>query len=168
MCGTPNFLAPEILDKEGDGHSYEVDIWSLGAILYAMLVGKPPFEGNDVHSTYRRIMQTKFDYPDSVRLSSLSRDLISNMLKQDPIDRLTIPEILNHPWMKSACGIPEIMPTRFLYEAPSPDYLINYLPKEFGGTMVIKFSGKDYDRVKEKRRRELIVEAPHVQRTANK
>ena len=42
MCGTPNYIAPEILENHG-GHSYEVDIWSLGVITYAFLIGKPPF-----------------------------------------------------------------------------------------------------------------------------
>ena len=69
MCGTPNFLAPEILDMEGEGHSYEVDIWALGVILYAMLVGTPPFEGKDVQSTYGRIKGVRYNFPDSSRLS---------------------------------------------------------------------------------------------------
>ena len=43
VCGTPNYLAPEVLDANG-GHSYEVDYWSIGVILYTMLYGRPPFE----------------------------------------------------------------------------------------------------------------------------
>ena len=54
ICGTPNYIAPEILDGK-QGHSYEVDCWSLGVIIYTMLVGKPPFETNDVKATYKRI-----------------------------------------------------------------------------------------------------------------
>jgi serine/threonine protein kinase len=46
VCGTPNYIAPEILEEEG--HSYESDIWSLGVILYALLFGKPPFESSTV------------------------------------------------------------------------------------------------------------------------
>jgi polo-like kinase 1 len=42
MCGTPNYIAPEILDNK-IGHSYEVDIWSYGVIAYALLIGRPPF-----------------------------------------------------------------------------------------------------------------------------
>mmetsp|Transcript_31604 Transcript_31604/g.30916 ORF Transcript_31604/g.30916 Transcript_31604/m.30916 type:complete len:115 (+) Transcript_31604:280-624(+) len=43
ICGTPNYIAPEVLEGKG-GHSYEVDIWSLGVIIYTLIVGKPPFE----------------------------------------------------------------------------------------------------------------------------
>ena len=54
LCGTPNYLAPEVLEGL-DGHSFEVDVWALGIIIYALLVGKPPYEGSNVHSTYKRI-----------------------------------------------------------------------------------------------------------------
>jgi len=43
ICGTPNYIAPEILEDK-TGHSYEVDIWSLGVIIYTLLIGKPPYE----------------------------------------------------------------------------------------------------------------------------
>lgn len=54
ICGTPNYIAPEILEGKS-GHSYEVDVWSLGVVIYTMLIGKPPFETNDVKTTYRKI-----------------------------------------------------------------------------------------------------------------
>ena len=47
VCGTPNYLAPEVLEAKG-GHSYEVDYWSIGVILYTMLNGRPPFESSEV------------------------------------------------------------------------------------------------------------------------
>jgi len=46
ICGTPNYIAPEILESK-NGHSYEVDIWSMGVILYILLIGKPPFESTE-------------------------------------------------------------------------------------------------------------------------
>lgn len=47
VCGTPNYIAPEVIDNKA-GHSFEVDIWSFGVIMYAMLFGRPPFETSDV------------------------------------------------------------------------------------------------------------------------
>jgi polo-like kinase 1 len=47
MCGTPNYIAPEIFDKI-NGYSFEVDIWSIGVILYILLFGKPPFESSEI------------------------------------------------------------------------------------------------------------------------
>jgi polo-like kinase 1 len=54
FCGTPNYIAPETLDNK-KGHSYEVDIWAIGIILYTLFIGRPPFETYDVKSTYKRI-----------------------------------------------------------------------------------------------------------------
>lgn len=58
LCGTPNYIAPEILNKKG--HSFEVDVWSIGCIMYTLLVGKPPFETSSLKETYDRIR--KCDY----------------------------------------------------------------------------------------------------------
>lgn len=60
ICGTPNYIAPEILDSQKlpcgmGGHSYEVDYWAIGVILFTMLVGKPPFESQEVKHTYKKI-----------------------------------------------------------------------------------------------------------------
>lgn len=55
VCGTPNYIAPEVLSTSNSGHSFEVDVWALGIIMYALLVGKPPFETKDVKTTYANI-----------------------------------------------------------------------------------------------------------------
>lgn len=51
ICGTPNYIAPEILENK-NGHSYEVDIWSMGVILYILLIGKPPFEASEYNNMF--------------------------------------------------------------------------------------------------------------------
>ena len=53
LCGTPNYIAPEILEKKG--HSFEVDIWSIGCIMYTLFFGRPPFESSSLKETYSRI-----------------------------------------------------------------------------------------------------------------
>ena len=77
ICGTPNYIAPEILEGRS-GHSYEVDIWSFGVVFYTMLVGKPPFETNDVKTTYRRIKANSYSFPVS---ESKSRKMCSFLMK---------------------------------------------------------------------------------------
>jgi serine/threonine protein kinase len=54
ICGTPNFMAPEQLDKK-KGHSYEADVWALGIIIYSMLVGLPPFLASDYKQVYNKV-----------------------------------------------------------------------------------------------------------------
>jgi polo-like kinase 1 len=89
ICGTPNYIAPEIIQgcKETRGHSYEVDIWSMGVILYTMLIGKPPYEAKDVKSTYKRIIANEYEFPIHIPISSQARDLIASMLQSRPEDR---------------------------------------------------------------------------------
>ena len=80
VCGTPNYIAPEILEGK-DGHSFEVDIWSTGVILYTFLIGKPPFESKDVKSTYKRILANSFTFPDHTPICSNAKKLITHLLQ---------------------------------------------------------------------------------------
>ena len=57
LVGTPNYIAPEVLNKLG--HNYEADIWAMGCIMYALLVGQPPFETDTLKETYSRITQNR-------------------------------------------------------------------------------------------------------------
>lgn len=53
ICGTPNYIAPEVLFDQKNGHSFEVDMWSLGVILYTLLIGRPPFQTKEVKAIYK-------------------------------------------------------------------------------------------------------------------
>ena len=86
ICGTPNYIAPEVLEGKS-GHSYEVDIWSLGVIVYTLIIGKPPFETTDVKATYRRIRQNSYSFPEHVSISDPARNLITSILTGDPRKR---------------------------------------------------------------------------------
>ena len=92
ICGTPNYIAPEILSSK-TGHSYEVDVWSIGVIIYTLLFGRPPFETSDVKWTYKRIKANDFTFPDHVSVVDSAKDLISRILKSEPKERLSIDEI---------------------------------------------------------------------------
>lgn len=99
VCGTPNYIAPEvILSSMGlgiSGHSYEVDVWSSGVILYLMLIGKAPFETNRVERTYERIAKAEFEFPEYFK-DPIAKDLLKKILVVDPSKRYTFEQILAH------------------------------------------------------------------------
>ena len=93
VCGTPNYIAPEILEGKS-GHSYEVDIWSLGVIIYSLIIGKPPFETNNVKETYKRIKMGNYNFPENTLLSNPTREIIQRILVLDPNQRPSLDDIL--------------------------------------------------------------------------
>uniref|UniRef100_A0A8C4QPX8 Aurora kinase n=1 Tax=Eptatretus burgeri TaxID=7764 RepID=A0A8C4QPX8_EPTBU len=96
MCGTLDYLPPEMI--EGNTHDEKVDLWSLGVLCYEFLNGKPPFENERQGETYKLISKVRIHYPSS--MSEGSKDLISRLLKHNPAARLSLQEVLNHPWIK--------------------------------------------------------------------
>jgi len=97
LCGTPNYIAPEVLNKKG--HSFEVDIWSIGCILYTLLVGKPPFETQTLKDTYTRIRRNEYHIP--TKLSVEARNLITRLLQGDPAHRPNCDQILQDQFFSS-------------------------------------------------------------------
>lgn len=138
VCGTPNYIAPEIIDNSPNspGHSYEVDIWSLGVIIYTLLIGKPPFETSDVKSTYKKIKNVEYTFPDTVPISDHAKNLIKGILVFEPSKRLKIEEILEHPFFLPVNGqlIPKFMPASTLACPPSTQ-MLNQLTGSATGLM---------------------------------
>jgi len=116
LCGTPNYIAPEVLGKKG--HSYEVDVWSLGCILYTLLVGKPPFETQTLKDTYSRIKKNEYHIPS--RIGPLARNLIQRLLMHDPCQRPPVKEILEDDFMTMGY-LPPRLPVSCLTMAPRFD-----------------------------------------------
>ncbi|CAB54507.2 Serine/threonine-protein kinase zyg-8 [Caenorhabditis elegans] len=101
ICGTPTYVAPEVLNKTGYG--CKVDIWAAGVILYAILVGFPPFQSSDgsEQDLFSAIMSGEFSFPspswDDVSWSV--RHLIMCLIHTDPFHRYSAGELLNDEWM---------------------------------------------------------------------
>ncbi|XP_025193335.1 serine/threonine-protein kinase polo-like isoform X2 [Melanaphis sacchari] len=120
LCGTPNYIAPEILKKTG--HSFEVDVWSIGCIMYTLLVGKPPFETNSLKETYARI--TRCDYNIPSHLNKNASTLIEKMLQFDPKKRPLVSEIMKADFFTTGY-MPKKLPPSCLTMTPRFDS-INY------------------------------------------
>jgi polo-like kinase 1 len=126
ICGTPNYIAPEILDGRA-GHSFEVDIWSLGVLIYTMAIGKPPFETNDVKLTYRRIKMNAYSFPENILISEELKDLITGILVNDPTQRPGLDDIQSSRFL-SRNPIPKLLPASSLAVPPSSSYLKQFEP----------------------------------------
>ena len=120
QCGTPMYMAPEIIlnSKKNGYKGYPVDIWSAGIALYIMLSGTLPFSYKNYDNNEKNEMNNNsislsnnnnYDLQYSIvnknpkkikKISSEARDLLHGLLNKDPNKRLTIEEILNHPWLK--------------------------------------------------------------------
>ncbi|XP_057495516.1 serine/threonine-protein kinase SAPK1-like isoform X1 [Actinidia eriantha] len=106
--GTPAYIAPEVLSKkEYDGKI--ADVWSCGVTLYVMLVGAYPFEDPDDPRNFRktitRILSVQYSIPDYVRVSKECRHLLSRIFVGSPDKRITIAEIIKHPWFLKASSV---------------------------------------------------------------
>ena len=127
VCGTPNYIAPEILEGKA-GHSYEVDIWSLGVIMYTLIIGKPPFETNNVKETYKRIKMGNYSFPEHAIISEPAKDLIQSILVLDPYKRPKLDEILAHDFFNIGINIPKTMQQSTLACPPSLNYIRQFIP----------------------------------------
>ncbi|TQV95906.1 hypothetical protein V2A60_001072 [Cordyceps javanica] len=100
LCGTPNYIAPEILEKGKKGHDHMVDIWSLGIIMFAMFSSKPPFQSSTTDEIYRRARERDYEWPvnDATRyISEEAKDLVATML-EDAEQRPEPDAIIQHPF----------------------------------------------------------------------
>ena len=95
-CGTPAFVAPEIL-KDSPYNPYMTDIWSSGVVLYAMITGFFPFRGVNETELHKNILSGAF--PKLKDVSNELKDLLNKILEVNPNKRITIDNILKHPWI---------------------------------------------------------------------
>ncbi|KAL5206101.1 hypothetical protein ABZP36_034310 [Zizania latifolia] len=97
QCGTPAYVAPEVLRKRGyDGA--RADLWSCGVVLYVLLCGFLPFQHDNYAKMYQKIFKAEYQMPPWV--SGDARRLIARLLVVDPAKRISIPEIMRTPWFR--------------------------------------------------------------------
>lgn len=98
MCGTPNYISPEVASREF--HGLPADVWGLGCMLYTLLVGSPPFHTQHVKTTLNRVINADYKIP--MELSLPAQDLLQKLLCKDPTKRITLKGILEHPFLNNA------------------------------------------------------------------
>ncbi|GLH00284.1 Ovarian-specific serine/threonine-protein kinase Lok, partial [Gryllus bimaculatus] len=105
--GTPAFLAPEALGGgAGRFSGRALDVWALGATLYAFVYGQVPFSADSVPALYRRILSEPVRYPEQPQVSAPLRDLVARLLEKDPRRRITLPDIKVHEWVTDGGAAP--------------------------------------------------------------
>uniref|UniRef100_A0A8C9NBU1 non-specific serine/threonine protein kinase n=1 Tax=Serinus canaria TaxID=9135 RepID=A0A8C9NBU1_SERCA len=110
-CYTPYYVAPEVLGPEK--YDKSCDMWSLGVIMYILLCGYPPFYSNHglaiSPGMKKRIRMGQYEFPNPEwsEVSEEVKQLIRNLLKTDPTQRMTITEFMNHPWIMQSMQVPQ-------------------------------------------------------------
>ena len=97
LCGSPLYMAPEILRYEK--YDAKADLWSVGTVLFEMMVGRPPFRATNHVELLRKIEQSEdhIRFPRETVISSAMKDLIKGLLKRTPVERLPFEEFFRHP-----------------------------------------------------------------------
>lgn len=95
LCGTLDYLSPELVKYRE--YDEKVDVWALGVLAYELLVGAPPFEEVSKELTYKRIVRRDLRFPDQMSIDA--RDLIGRLLENDPSARISLKDVLSHPWI---------------------------------------------------------------------
>lgn len=129
-CGTPAYLAPEII--LGCGYEgYWSDIWSLGVLLYCLTCASVPFRGQNIPDLHKSILSGTYTLPS--HLSDPVKDLISKMLKKVPTDRISIENSLGHKWFENCLEVqqahqtPTKLKTRILSSIQELGFPMSYI-----------------------------------------
>ncbi|KAL5115295.1 Cell cycle serine/threonine-protein kinase cdc5/MSD2 [Pleosporales sp. CAS-2024a] len=103
MCGTPNYLAPEVLEKTGKGHDEKVDLWAIGIMMYTLAVGRAPFHAAKREDIYRKLKACDYTWPDFTKfandITDDLRDIVSLLLVHED-ERPTPDQIVAHSFFK--------------------------------------------------------------------
>ncbi|KAJ5463666.1 hypothetical protein N7475_008610 [Penicillium sp. IBT 31633x] len=123
LCGTPNYIAPEVLDKSKGGHTQKVDIWSLGVICFAMLAGYLPFHSKTQDEVYKKVQNLSYVWPKESESTNYipeeAKDLVSRCLNLVDEERPDPDDIVEHPFFNMYDGcIPRQLDPACRYNKP--------------------------------------------------
>ena len=96
FCGTPEYIAPEMLRKEAYDH--RIDIWSVGVLMFELLAGYSPFSARNNNDLYLNIRKLRIHWPND--FPPIAKNLVSSIVKSNPNERPTLEEILKHKWFQ--------------------------------------------------------------------
>ena len=113
LAGTPNYMAPEMLGKEG--YSFPADIWSVGCIIFTLLNGTAPFNARTMQDIFDNITVRGYSWKQP-NISKAAQDLVKTILQTDPSKRPTALECLRHPFFSEP--IPRYLPLSSFKEIP--------------------------------------------------
>ncbi|KAL7749136.1 hypothetical protein RI367_005541 [Sorochytrium milnesiophthora] len=108
MCGTPGYVAPEVILNTG--HGKPCDMWSLGCITYVLLCGYIPFWGEEQRSLFDEIVNVRYAYDEEYwsEVSDMAKDFIDRLLLADPSARMTAQQAMAHPWIGQVRNDPSL------------------------------------------------------------
>eukprot|EP01059_Diplonema_ambulator_P031662 TRINITY_DN5883_c1_g1_i3.p1 TRINITY_DN5883_c1_g1~~TRINITY_DN5883_c1_g1_i3.p1 ORF type:complete len:314 (+),score=20.62 TRINITY_DN5883_c1_g1_i3:7-948(+) len=128
VCGTPNYVAPEVITTSGGYNGFRADVWSCGVILYHLLAGYLPFRANSVQVLLTKIKTCEPE--ECPRITPLAKDLLNKLLEKDPQKRITLNDVIHHPWFMVDFDLEEIKANE---KAAVSEEQITQLGQAFGG-----------------------------------
>ena len=122
-CGSPCYVAPEVIMS--NGYTEKTDVWSLGIVLYHMLVGTFPFVDDNIQRLFHKILKDDVYYPKNIEEDEVLMDLINGCLKKNPEERFSITQVMEHPCLtRMISNKSSSLPILYEY-GPNQDSILN-------------------------------------------